>query len=253
MKYHPAHLPPGLRVRDWHILKRLHVGGFGAVYLVDHEGKPYALKISLHHPDSTPGRDPACTDERTRRELACLLTLGPPHVPRLTAHGQWPDADHGYLFFVMEYVEGDTLTEWAVRHNPTLREVLQVFIGLADTLTAAEARSILHRDIKPSNIVVRAKGGAPVLLDWGAGDFPVAKDITEEALAPGTPHYRSPESIRFARQHRDEPGARYIYQPTDDIYSLGVTLYEVLTGQKPFTTPASDRQPAPGPARSRHP
>jgi serine/threonine-protein kinase len=81
-----------------------------------------------------------------------------------------------------------------------------------------------------------------VLLDWGAGDLPVAKDITEEALAPGTPPYRSPESVRFARLHRDDPGARYTYQPTDDIYALGVSFYEVLTGRKPFTPPASDRQ-----------
>jgi len=242
VKYHPAHLPSGLRVREWRILKRLHVGGFGAVYLVDHEGQRYALKISLHRPDSTSGKDPAFTDERTRRELTCLLTLDPPHVPRLICHGRWPDAGHGYLFFVMEYVEGDTLTEWAARHPPALRQVLHVFIGLAAALEAAEARSILHRDIKPSNILVRAKGSAAVLLDWGSSDFPVAKDITEGALAPGTPPYRSPESLRFARLHRDEPGAQYAYQPTDDIYALGVSFYEVLTGRKPFPTPISDRQ-----------
>jgi len=242
VKYSPAHLPSGLRVRDWRILRRLHVGGFGAVYLVDHEGKSYALKLSLHRPDSTPGRDPARTDERTERELAALLKLKPPHVPRLLACGRWPDAEHGYLFLVMEYVEGDLLAAWAVRHNPTLREVLRVFIRLADTLAAAEARAILHRDIKPSNIVVRAKDAAPVLLDWGACDLPFTPDITEEALAPGTPHYRAPESIRFAREHRDDPAARYTYQPTDDLYALGVSFYEVLTGQKPFTTPVSDRQ-----------
>lgn len=242
MKYHPTHLPSGLRVRDWRILRRLHVGGFGAVYLVDHEGKSYAMKLSLHRPDSTPGRDPACTDERTERELAALLKLKPPHVPRLLACGRWPDAEHGYLFLVMEYVEGDLLAAWAVRHNPTLREVLRVFIHLADTLAAAEARAILHRDIKPSNIVVRAKDASPVLLDWGACDLPFTPDITEEALAPGTPHYRAPESIRFAREHRDDPAARYTYQPTDDLYALGVSFYEVLTGQKPFTTPVSDRQ-----------
>jgi len=242
VKYHPAHLPSGLRVRDWRILRRLHVGGFGAVYLVDHEGKSYVLKLSLHRPDSTPGRDPACTDERTERELAALLKLKPPHVPRVLSYGRWPDAEHGYLFLVMEYVEGDLLAAWAVRHDPTLREVLRVFIHLTDTLVVAEARAILHRDIKPSNIVVRAKDASPVLLDWGACDLPFTPDITEGALAPGTPHYRTPESIRFAREHRDEPAARYTYQPTDDLYSLGVSFYEVLTGQKPFTAPASDRQ-----------
>ena len=242
MKYHPAHLPSGLRVGDWRILRRLHVGGFGAVYLVEHEGKSYVLKLSLHRPDSTPGRDPARTDERTERELAALLKLKPPHAPRLLACGRWPDAEHGYLFLVMEYVEGDLLAAWAVRHNPTLREVLRVFIRLADTLAAAEARAILHRDIKPSNIVVRAKDAAPVLLDWGACDLPFTPDITEGALAPGTPHYRTPESIRFAREHRADPAARYTYQPTDDLYALGVSFYEVLTGQKPFTAPAAERQ-----------
>jgi serine/threonine-protein kinase len=242
VKYHPTHLHSGLRVGVWRILRRLHVGGFGAVYLVDHEGKSYALKLSLHRPDSTPGRDPACTDERTERELAALLKLKPPHVPRLLAYGRWPDAEHGYLFLVMEYVEGDLLAAWAVRRDPTLREVLRVFICLADTLVAAEARAILHRDIKPSNIVVRAKDASAVLLDWGACDLPFTPDITEGALAPGTPHYRAPESIRFAREHRDDPAARYTYQPTDDLYALGVSFYEVLTGQKPFTTPASERQ-----------
>lgn len=229
---HPEYLPNGLEIDGWSIVKRLDAGGFGAVYLVEKRGRRYALKIAKRRAAASP-EDAGRTEERTLRELICLLRLRHPNVVRVRAHGQWPDPEEGYVYFVMEYVEGDTLKAWARRNAPTVREALRLFIKLAGALEAAHRLGILHRDLKPANVLVR-RDGEPKLLDFGAGDFPQADPLTSHALPPGTITHRSPEALRFERENEKNERARYEFQPTDDLYSLGATFYEVLTGRAPF-------------------
>jgi serine/threonine-protein kinase len=88
--------------------------------------------------------------------------------------------------------------------------------------------------VKGANILVRASDGEPVLVDFGSAHYAQGVRLTEGTLPPGTPHYRTPESIRFHREHYRERDSHYVFQLTDDLYSLGVTLYEVLAGRSPF-------------------
>jgi serine/threonine protein kinase len=229
---HPFHLMPDMMVGPFRIQARLGAGGFGAVFRAECGGELYALKFAVHGPDS---EDLNRTDARARRELACLLLITHPNVVRVWAHGRWPHPRNGYHYVVMDYVEGLTLTEWVKQTRPSLRQVLRLFDTLALTLDALHSQDIHHRDLKGSNILVRARDGEPVLVDFGAGELTwVAAPLTEGPLPPGTPHLRTPEALRFHREQYADPSARYLFQPTDDLYALGATLYEVLTSAPPF-------------------
>jgi serine/threonine-protein kinase len=229
---HPFHLMPDMMVGPFRIQARLGAGGFGAVFRAECDGEVYALKFAVHGPDS---EDLNRTDERARRELACLLLISHPNVVRVWAHGRWPHPRTGYHYVVMDYVEGLTLTEWVKQTQPPLRRVVQLFDTLALTLDALHSQDIHHRDLKSANILVRAQAGEPVLVDFGAGELTqVASSLTEGPLPPGTPHLRTPEALRFHREQYADPSARYLFRPTDDLYALGATLYEVLTSAPPF-------------------
>ncbi|ADO76043.1 serine/threonine protein kinase [Stigmatella aurantiaca] len=228
---HPFQLQPDMMVGPWRIVARLGSGGFGAVFRVEWGGEFFALKFAVHGPDS---QDPNRTDGRARRELACLLITSHPHVVRVWGHGRWPHPRTGYHYVVMDYVEGPTLTGWVRQQQPTLRQVLVLFDTLARTLDSLHAQDIHHRDLKGSNILVRAVDNAPLLVDFGAGDHADSTPLTEGPLPPGTPHLRTPEALRFLREQYSNPLARYTSTPSDDLYALGGTLYEVLSGVPPF-------------------
>jgi hypothetical protein len=228
----PGFLSPGDTVDGFRIMERLSSGGFGVVYHVMRQGRSYALKFALRQAASGP-HDKKHIDERMGRELGCMVRMHHPGIVRAFCHARWPTLEDGYFYIAMEYVRGDTLRVWAARHRPTMRQALRLFVMLADALDAAHQQGILHRDLKPANILVRPTG-QPVIVDWGAGDFPLAGPLTQDHLPPGTPAYRSPESLRSARLHANELGTRYEFQPTDDLYSLGVCFYELLTGKSPF-------------------
>jgi serine/threonine-protein kinase len=235
-EYDPEHLPPGLEVGGWRILRRLDAGGYGVVYLVEHSGVRGALKMARRRASAAPP-DLARTEERTERELICLLSIEHSNVVPVWAHGRYRDPLTGHLWFVMPFLEGDTLKVWSLRHAPTAREALRLFVKLADALEAAHRVGILHRDLKSDNILVQRKSREPFLLDFGVGHFPRAPPLTGEVLPPGTLTHRSPEALRFERENENNPQARYESQPTDDLYALGVTFYEVLTGTLPFRLP----------------
>ena len=229
---HPLALRRGMRVGPWKVLAPLGSGSFGTVLQVEQAGQRYALKLALHGPGS---EDLNRTDGRATRELACLLQAVHPNVVRVWAHGRWPDARTGYHYVVMDHVEGATLGGWVRRERPSARRVARLFARLARALDALHARNVFHRDLKPSNILVRAEDEEPVLVDFGSADHDRSLPLTEGPLPPGTPHYRSPEALRFQREHYATPGAHYPFRATDDLYALGVTLHEVLAGEPAFS------------------
>ncbi len=228
---HPGFLSAGERVGEWLIRKRLGTGSFGAVYLVEFEGDFFALKFSLRHPESD---DLPQTGLRLRKELACLLQIHHPNIVKTYAFGRWPHPSQGYPYLLMEHVDGPTLLAWSRKATPTFRQAIVLFGKLALAVDALDHEHLRHRDLKSTNILVRSSDEEPVVVDFGSADYLQGIRLTVGPLPPGTPHYRSPESVKFHRMYYGDPKAHYPFKVTDDLYSLGVVMYEVLTGNLPF-------------------
>jgi eukaryotic-like serine/threonine-protein kinase len=205
---------PGYRVVDV-----LGQGGMGQVFLAEDEmlGRRVAIKTIL----------PAVSGEgehraRFLREARAMATVEHPRVVRVYSFGETA----GQAYFVMEMIEGETLAN-RLRRQPQLSvdEALRIAREVAEALAAAWARGLVHRDVKPGNIILDEEGHVHV-ADFGlarpveAGSDP---SITREGAFVGSPHYVAPEQVRA--------------QATDfrtDIYSLGIVLYEMLAGHRPF-------------------
>ncbi|MBE4751402.1 protein kinase [Corallococcus sp. ZKHCc1 1396] len=228
--HHPAQLPPGYMLHGWRVVKLLGAGTYGAVYRVEMNGQHFAMKIAMHRPSSG---DDEQADARLQRELGCLVHLHHANIVGVLGHGRWPDFRTGWLYVVLDLVEGHTLAQWVERMHPTAQEVVRLFMKLAGALDYMHGRGVFHRDLKLVNIMVRAKDGEPVILDFSAGDYMHAEDLTDAPLPPGTRRYRTPEAARFLKEHGDEQDARYAFKVTDDVYALGICLYDVLTAPAP--------------------
>ncbi|NOK33642.1 protein kinase [Corallococcus exercitus] len=229
----PASLKAGQMVDGWRVVKPLGSGSFGAVYLVEKEGQRFALKMAMHRASSG---DAEQSDARLMREMVCLVQVsGHPNIVRTYAHGRWNDATRGWLYVVEDFVEGYTLGEWMEKTHPTAHEVTALFVKLASALAHVHARGVFHRDLKLSNILVRAADGEPFLLDFGVGSYAQAPELTDSPLPPGTRRYRSPEATKFLREHGEESEARYAFKATDDVYALGICLYDLLTIARPWS------------------
>jgi len=222
--------PPGTMIDGWKVVRPLGGGGFGVVLLVERDGQRYALKLALRRKSR---RDNKRTHERTERELAMLLMLDHPHIVKTFAYARWGDPRTGHLYFVMDYVEGWTLAEWVKKKHVTFRELIRVFRKLAGALAYLHAKAMFHRDLKLVNVMVDKRTGEPVLVDFGCATHAHAEKLTDYPLPPGTPSYQPPQMGRFLHEHRHKPGARYPFQVADELFSLGVMLYEVLTEPRP--------------------
>ncbi|MBN1208778.1 MAG: serine/threonine protein kinase, partial [Myxococcaceae bacterium] len=231
----PAHLSPGTRVGDWLVVAWAGQGVHGAVYQavpVDNpQAHPVALKLALLP------RDP-----RFAREVELLSCTRHPSIPRLWDHGEWLHPGGAlYPFLVMDWVDGAPLYDWARQSNPSSQQVLRWLSHLARALQAVHSQGGVHRDVKGDNVLVRRSDSRALLTDFGSGRYPDAATLTPDILPPGTPAYRSPEACLFELQHFREPTARYCAQQADDLYSLGVTAYRLVTGLYPeLAEPSQD-------------
>lgn len=212
-------LPSPKQFGPYHVVRVLGEGGMGVVYLAEREdlGRQVAIKV-LRDAWLSPSRR-----ERFLNERRMLAQLNHPSIGRLYDADALPD---GTPWFVMEYVEGVALTEYCRRQGCSLRERLELLRAVIEAVQYAHQNAVIHRDLKPSNILVRSDGTVRLL------DFGIAKHIegleapakrTMTGLRLMTPAYASPEQIR------GEPvGVQ------TDVYSLGVVLYELLTGGLPY-------------------
>ncbi|HEX8706066.1 MAG TPA: serine/threonine-protein kinase [Myxococcaceae bacterium] len=219
-------LPTGSQIGAWRVVSCAGQGMFGTVYRV-RRAEPeapqlFALKLA-HYPN----------DPRFQREVELLRRIQHPSVPRLHDAGVWK---HGSgeprAYFVMDLVEGAPLYGWVAGRRVSSREVLKVVGQVARALEATHAVGGVHRDVKGDNVLVRRGDLVAVLVDFGAGTYRGAPALTWHALPPGTPHYRSPQALRFFVRWR--PGiAPYEAGPADDLYALGVMAYRLVTGEYP--------------------
>ena len=222
-----ASVPPFETFGPYHIKKTLGAGGMGVVYLAEREdlGSQVAIKI-LRDAWLSPARR-----ERFTFEQRTLAQLNHPYIARLYDADSSPD---GTPFFAMEYVEGVPLTEFCKWHRSTINERLQLFRKVCEAVVYAHQHAVIHRDLKPSNILVKDDGTVR-LLDFGiAKQLEVLGESVEQTMTGlrlMTPAYASPEQIR----------GEHVGIQTD-VYSLGVVLYELLSGRLPFDL--SSRTPA---------
>ncbi|WP_224366365.1 serine/threonine protein kinase [Hyalangium versicolor] len=228
-RLNPTKLKPGQMVDGWRIVRKISSGSYGVVYEVEKDGKRFALKVACQVDKSS---DPKHTDARARREVVCLGKLDHPHIIRMWAQGRWGDPRSGFLYIVLDFVDGYTLGEWVRRTYPTVHEVVVLFRKLFDGLEHMHARGVFHRDLSLRNIMV-TKEGEPVIIDFGAADYAASGDLTDALLPPCTPRNRSPEAVQFWKENRLTPEARYPFKAADDIFALGADLYDVLTDPTP--------------------
>ncbi|TQF09185.1 protein kinase [Myxococcus llanfairpwllgwyngyllgogerychwyrndrobwllllantysiliogogogochensis] len=233
--HHPAQFPSGHTVHGWRVVKLVGAGAYGAVYKVEMNGKHYAMKVAMHR--ATSG-DEEKADARLRRELGCLVHLRHPNIIASRAYGRWPDFESGWLYVILDFVDGYTLAEWVEKVHPTAQEVVRLFIKLSAAVDYMHGRGVFHRDLKLNNVMVRASDNEPYIIDFSAGDYTHAEDLTDAPLPPGTRRYRSPEASRFLRENGDDRDARYDFKVTDDVYALGVCLYDALTNPQPASDSA---------------
>ncbi len=206
----------GQNLGPFTIQKELGAGAMGAVYLGVYEktGQKLAIKVMMPGAGSTEGA------ARFEREAAILKQLKHPNIVRLFGTGKY----HGTRYYAMEFIEGETLDRVLARRlRLTWEEVVDLAVQLCAALQHAHQAGVVHRDLKPSNLMV-LRDGTLKLTDFG-----IAKDLDLTALTGanctvGTAAYMSPEQCR---------GERNISHKSD-LYSLGIVLYELVTGHKPF-------------------
>jgi Tol biopolymer transport system component/tRNA A-37 threonylcarbamoyl transferase component Bud32 len=212
------------RVGPYRIEQVIGQGGMGTVFLAHRDDGEFDQRVALKLVRRGPHLD-ARVVRRFREERQILAALNHPGIARLLDGGI---AEDGLPFFAMEYVEGETITEYCDRRALGIEERLALFVRVCDALAHAHEKYIVHRDIKPSNILVTREGN-PRLLDFGiakllAPDDPSAAIvITRRSERFLTPEYASPEQIK------GEPVGI-----AADVYCLGVLLYELLTAKRPF-------------------
>jgi serine/threonine protein kinase len=218
---------PGQRIGRYKLLKQIGEGGCGVVYLAEQEEpvrRHVALKIIKL------GMDTRSVIARFEAERQALAMMNHPHIAKVFDAGA---TDTGRPYFVMELVQGTRITDFCDSQSLSTRQRLDLFIQVCRAVQHAHQKGIIHRDLKPSNILVTEQEGTvtPKIIDFGIAKATTDQRLTDKTLFTafeqfiGTPAYMSPEQAGFGGLDIDT---------RSDIYSLGVLLYELLTGKQPF-------------------
>jgi len=213
-------LAPGTQVGPYSLIERLGAGGMGTVWLAERIDKLLDRKVALKLPHT--GWAMPDFAARLRHERQLLASLEHPRIARLYDAGVGTD---GRPWLALEVVRGEPINAYCNQNNLTIRDRLKLMLQVAQAVAYAHSRLIVHRDLKPSNILVDSQGDVH-LLDFGIGKLLDPAQPDEGATRFGTraftPDYGSPEQLRGDT-----------VTTATDIYSLGVVLYELLTGQRP--------------------
>ena len=216
----------GTCIGHYKLLQRLGEGGCGVVYLAEQE-KPVRRRVALKVIKL--GMDTKSVLARFEAEQQALALMDHPNIARVLDAGV---TDSGRPYFVMELVHGVKITTYCDENQLNIRQRLKLFLQVCHAIQHAHQKGIIHRDIKPSNILVTLHDGAavPKVIDFGIAKAVEGRLTDQTLFTPceqfiGTPAYMSPEQAEFRGLDVDT---------RTDIYSLGVMLYELLTGKTPF-------------------
>ena len=226
MVYGPLTEGPGTVIGPYKLLQHIGEGGFGAVYMAEQE-HPVRRKVALKI--IKPGMDTREVIARFESERQALAMMEHPNISRVFDAGATAS---GRPYFVMELVRGVPITEFCDKNRLPAEQRLKLFVTVCHAIQHAHHKGIIHRDIKPSNVMVTLHDGVPVVkvIDFGVAKA-TAQKLTERTLFTaygqmiGTPAYMSPEQAEMSGLDIDM---------RSDIFSLGVLLYELLTGTTPL-------------------
>ncbi len=222
----PARERPGTRIGPYKLMEQIGEGGMGLVFVAEQQ-EPVRRKVALKV--IKPGMDTRHVVARFEAERQALALMDHPNIAKVHDGGQTAG---GRPYFVMELVKGVPITGYCDRNQMPIRQRLELFIDVCKAVQHAHQKGIIHRDLKPSNVLVMSHDGTPVVkvIDFGVAKA-IGQQLTEKTIYTqfaqliGTPLYMSPEQ---AGQSGLDVDTR------SDIYSLGVLLYELLTGTTPF-------------------
>jgi eukaryotic-like serine/threonine-protein kinase len=226
LRHKASAFAPGQQIGPYRILRELGRGGMGLVFLAVRADDAYQKQVAIKLVSPSPLQPELL--RRFRRERQILADLEHPNIARLLDGGT---TEQGWPYVVMEYVEGVPLTHYCRERQLALGERLRLFLDVCAAVQYAHQNLIIHRDLKPANILVTELGGVkrPKLLDFGIAKLlnPERQQLTAHETQSGvlmmTPEYASPEQMRGEA-----------LTTASDVYSLGVLLYELLTGHLPY-------------------
>ncbi|MFZ4574218.1 MAG: serine/threonine-protein kinase, partial [Phycisphaerales bacterium] len=226
----PVTKPPVESIGPYKLVELLGEGGFGMVWLAERR-EPMVQHAAIKL--LKPGMDSRAVITRFEHERQALAMMDHPNVARVFDAGT---LENGRPYFIMEFDRGLSITEYCDKHRMSIPERLQLFTSVCDAIEHAHMKGIIHRDLKPSNILVSGDHANPVVK---VIDFGIAKAVgaslaqqtmlTERGQIVGTIEYMSPEQADLRGQDVDT---------RSDVYSLGVVLYELITGVLPFESSA---------------